>query len=538
MVRFIIFSIAMAFSSFSFAATNIWSPQILINGGQNSTNIIGPLAIDSNSKALVGWLPGSNPGTTDSIYSSTLTAGDTIWTPTETITVVPAPTFPAYPVMNITADNYQSAFWGNISLSPLEFTINSVGRSANSAVWSDPVSLTIPGAVPAGGSAKIDQKRNLLAVLPLSSSFTPPFSIQVFTLPAPGTAWSTPIEIGQDGHLSGPVVGVGLNNERGVIVWKTDVPTYSLQTLRYSFLTSSFSPVDPIPTPSGSVDTLNMLLNMSDSYQTTALFTSTDGSLQTVYFAQLSSSGTSWSGPTILSNPANNAQAFSITSDGAGLYSVLWAEIDSLSNGYFFTANITESGTVQNVYMIAGPVAGVTSVDPGSTIAVDYYGNQVAIWSFVSGGGSFVQIASKSIDQVWSTPINLSITGMTPSVVLSNQGTAVAVWIDSGSGNFFSSVNSNIFDIASPAFFIGKLTKNRFLNSTQYLLNMTWSPLPESSISSYRIKQNGHLIAEIPGSGPFEYSLYLPGKKVKQYTIQAIASNGNKSAPLPLKVVK
>lgn len=333
-------------------------------------------------------------------------------------------------------------------------------------------------------------------------------------------------------------MGVGLNNERGVIVWKTDVPTYSLQTLRYSFLTSSFSPVDPIPTPSGSVDTLNMLLNMSDSYQTTALFTSTDGSLQTVYFAQLSSSGTSWSGPTILSNPANNAQAFSITSDGAGLYSVLWAEIDSLSNGYFFTANITENGTVQNVYMIAGPVAGVTSVDPGSTIAVDYYGNQVAIWSFVSGGGSFVQVASKSIDQAWSTPIDLSTTGMTPFVVLSNQGTAVAVWIDSVSGNFFSSINSNIFDIASPQFFIGKLTKNRFLNSTQYLLDMTWKPLVESSITSYRIRQNSQLIAEIPGSGPFKYCLYLPGKKLKQYTIQAVASNGNESIPLPLQIVK
>ena len=127
---------------------------------------------------------------------------------------------------------------------------------------------------------------------------------------------------------------------------------------------------------------------------------------------------------------------------------------------------------------------------------------------------------------------------MTPSVVLSNQGTAVAVWIDSVSGNFFSSINSNIFDIMSPAFFIGKLTKNRFLNSTQYFLNMTWSPLPESSILSYKIKQNGHLIAEIPGTGPFEYGLYLPEKKVKEYTIQAIASNGNKSVPLPLKVEK
>lgn len=537
MVRFIIFSIAMAFSSFSFAATNIWSSSILINGGQNSTNVIGPLAIDSNSNTLVGWLPGSNPGTTDRIYSSTLTAGDSIWASPETITIVPSSAFPAYPVMNITADNYQNAFWGNISISPLEFTINSVERPADTTIWSTPVSLTVPNAVPAGGSAQIDQKRNLLAVLPLSSSFTPPFSIQVFTLPSPGTAWNTPVEVGQDGH-SFPVVGVGLNNERGVIVWKTDMPIYSFPALRYSFLTSSFSSVDSISAPSGSVDTLNMLLEMSDSYQTTALFTSTDGSLQTVYFAQLGSSGTSWPGPTILSNSTNNAQALSITSDGSGLYSVLWAEMDSLSNGYLFAANITQSGAVQNTYMIAGPVAGVTSVDPGSKIAVDYYGNQVAIWSFVSGGGSFVQVSSKSIDQVWSSPINLSVTGMTPSIVLSNQGTAVAVWIDSGSGNFFSSVNPNIFDIMSPAFFIGKLTKNRFLNSTQYFLNMTWSPLPESSIVRYKIKQNGHLIAEIPGTGPFEYGIYLPRKKVKQYTIQAIASNGNKSDPLPLKVEK
>ena len=147
-----------------------------------------------------------------------------------------------------------------------------------------------------------------------------------------------------------------------MIVWKTDVPTYSFPTLRYSFLTSSFSSVDPISAPSGSVDTLNMFLDMSDSYQTTALFTSTDGSVQTVYFAQLGSSGTSWSGSTLLSNPSNNAQALSITSDGSGLYSVLWAEIDSLSNGYIFAANITKSGAVQNVYMISGPVAGATSV--------------------------------------------------------------------------------------------------------------------------------------------------------------------------------
>jgi hypothetical protein len=76
--------------------------------------------------------------------------------------------------MNITADNYQNAFWGNISISPLEFTINSVERPADTTIWSTPVSLTVPNAVPAGGSAQIDQKRNLLAVLPLSSSFTPP----------------------------------------------------------------------------------------------------------------------------------------------------------------------------------------------------------------------------------------------------------------------------------------------------------------------------------------------------------------------------
>lgn len=537
MVPYIFFLAAMACSLFGFAATNIWSPPILINNGQNSTNGIGPLAIDSNSNAIIGWLPGSNPGTTDHIFFSTLTAGDSAWTLPEIIATVSPPFFPAYPVVDTTWNNNQTIFWGNINVSPLQLTISSIKKSKDSLDWSDPISIAIPNEVALGGDAKIDQKGNLLAVLPLTSSLAPPFSIQVFTLPAQGTAWTSPIEIGQDENLF-PAIGVSLNNGRGVIAWKTDVPNYSLRALRYSFLTSSFSSLSFIPVPMGSTDILNIFINNTDSDQAMALFTSTDGSLQTVYFSQLGASDTDWSGSFLLSNSANNAQALSISSDGKGLYSVMWAEVDSLSNGYIYIANINQKGIIETVDRIVGPVAGVTSIDSGSMIAVDYYGNQVAIWSFTAYGNSIVQVASKAIKQSWSVPINLSTTGKAPFIVLSNQGTAVAIWIDAVSGNLFSSINSNIFDIASPAFFLGKLIKNHFLNSTQHVLKMTWKPLIEASITSYRIRENDRLIAEIPGSGPFEYDLYLTRKKMKQYTIQAVASNGNESIPLLLYTVK
>jgi hypothetical protein len=83
-----------------------------------------------------------------------------------------------------------------------------------------------------------------------------------------------------------------------------------------------------------------------------------------------------------------------------------------------------------------------------------------------------------------------------------------------------------------PTNFVGVVEKNKFLTQTELLNVLTWTPSIDPSVTSYRIYQNGILIATVPASGPYEVVLHNRRHgEIYTYELTAVNASGE-STPL------
>ena len=262
------------------------------------------------------------------------------------------------------------------------------------------------------------------------------------------------------------------------------------------------------------------------------------GVQQFVYTSTTLAGTTSWTNTQLVSNPSNSAQAFSFGVDANGNAVLFWAELSSPTQAFIRAADMRLGGEVNGTTNLTDPNALNTyPIDFSSNLVVDAFGNAVATWGISSGGTLLIQAASKGVNQHWSSNTTFSTNGSTPRVVLSNQGKAVLVWIDGVSFFLMGSSNINLFPLQAPPIFLGKKVAVKFVSQTARALNMKWIPSLAPNIVSYEIRKNGKVVGTVPGSGPFKFRFPFP-KKSSKFTLQAIASNGNRSTPIPLVVEK
>jgi len=347
-----------------------------------------------------------------------------------------------------------------------------------------------------------------------------------------------PLIIAQD-NSSQPAVAAKTHEGISALAWKVNTPTLQLQTMGFDFATQQFTSIINVPLPPLTIDIIGIDLAMDAQGDVVIIYAVQFASGNALYSSTLLAGGNTWSNPLLISNPANSVIGATIASDAVGNTTILWGEEVMPNQQFVRVATLPLGGVPIFVTDLTDRNLLNTTVDSNSRVVMDSFGNAAAIWGITTGGIPMVQVSSKAVGQNWAAPETLSMTGFSPLITLSDQGTAVATWIDNVTQILMGSRNLFLFTLTSPSGFVGKVIKNEFLTETAYFLKFHWHQSPAPNITNYEIFKNGKRIATTLGKGPFKFLLPLHSKHVKgTYTLVATASNGNKSSPIPIVIKK
>lgn len=512
-----------------------WSPPIQISAGFASLNTgTTPLVIDTNSVALVGWLDGQI-GVAQSLSSASLFPQFNTWTAPQTIynNTIPG-AFPSFPTMSVDIFGNQIAGFGVIDSINGVLNLNASRRFAGTTTWQLPITQPVNG-IPSGGSLAIGNMGNFAALLALSTTGgTPPFDITLFQLPANSPSWLPPLVLAQD-NSSQPAVAAKTRDGMATFAWKMNIPLLQIQTGWFDFPTQQLVSTGNVPLPPLTTDILGMDIAADEQGNVILIYAAQLGANSVLYASTLFANQNFWSAPVLISNPANTVVGASIASDAVGNATIFWGEQVAPNQQYVRATTLPLGGFPILTTDLTSPTNLNTTVDATSRVAVDAFGNAVAIWVITTNGIPMVQVSSKANQQGWTSPETLSFWGIAPLVALSDQGTAVAVWLDGVSNLLLGSRNLYLFPLMPPSNFIGSIAENISPQGNAYFLITNWNPSPAPNIVSYEIYQNGILIASIPGNGPFSFIQPLISANISgSYTLIAVASNGNRSLPVPL----
>ncbi len=531
------------FSIFFFSSTAVqlhadWSPPVQISAGPSSLNQSGtPLTINSNSVALVGWLDGPI-GVSQTVSSANLFPQASVWTAPQLVYVNTIPgLFPSFPSTAQDMFGNSLAAFGLIDLMGM-IQLEASKRPAGTINWPEPFSIAF-NSTPAAAAIASDDLGNFAILLGLTTTGLPPYNITLTQIPANSTSWTTPIVLAQDTG-SQPSVAADMYKGEGVLAWKISSPTLQIQSLRYNFITQeAVGAVFDVPLPPATTNIFGMDLAVDGKGDAILIFGAQTGGTTNLYTSTLLAGQNIWSTPFLVSDPANNVIGASVATDLAGNATIFWGEAITPTQQYIRVASLPLSGSLTQVTNLTSPSNLNTTVDANSQVVMDSFGNAVAIWMIAPGGVPSIQVSSKAIGEAWTAPITLYTPGINPLITLSDQGTAVATWQNLTTTVLYGSRNLFLFNLSPPTNVRGKIVKNEFLTETAYFLRISWDPSPAPNIVSYEIFKNGNLIDTVPGKGPFKFLQPLHSKRVKgTYTLVALASNGNRSLPIPITIKK
>lgn len=521
----ILTSLIVIFQSSIFAD---WSPPVTISPPASSLNIVNPVAIDTNSNAIVGWVDGPPR---QSIFSAFLPSGSPTWNSPLLIftTPLPPPNILTAPGMNTDRFGNQYAGFAFFPLPPTNSTVAQSKKSLAATSWPPPATANL-GGLGFDSSASIDAFGNSQSIFSVSTTF-PLLNVVFLASTSP-----TQVTLAQENNPPGVVTNSAVN-ARGILAWRADVPFLAFQASRYDPAANLLTPTNDIPLPAGTTNIINALIKLDQSGDAVIIFIANIGGTFELFSSTLLAGNNTWSNPLLISNPANNANQISLAVDAAGNANLLWTEQPSPTQEFVRVAFLPLNGTPTGQTNLTSPTAPSTFINFPKIVS-DSFGNAIAIWGlFGTPGLSLIQVADKPIGQGWSAITTLSNNGQFPGVALSDQETAVAVWLDTVTDFVTGSTNRFPFTLQPPSQFVGRLKKNEFLTQSTFKLRITWVPSPAPNIVSYLIFDKKKLVATIPGSGPFTFTTHLASESsAKSFTIVAVASNGNRSLPVPLVV--
>lgn len=518
-----------------------WTEGQVISNSYSSLNpALSCIAIDQNSNTTVGWLQG-NLGVDAALFTASLPAESQKWNEPIPLYTGTPPIFPTFP--GIYADNNGTihSLWANFHLEDnVAEALNVLSSTQNSleSTWQSPtVSGNLEG-FPNGGEASVDKEGNEIVILALTTdsvSSAPPYSV-TFTAKSKNAAnFTSPTVVGLDNIMSSPVVCVSASHGYALIGWK-EGPTLSFKTSLYNFSTGELTPTNNIPLPAGTLDVgfaKTVLASNGDAIMAFSLRIGASPKY-VIYSSFLPKGNTTWTFPEPVSNSNHDTiyNYLSIKADKKGNSTLLWGELNDSNNGFIrvgslpFGKNITE---VQNLTNADSPVPVLGNENSNLSLEIDHFGNKVAIWQFIIDNVSTVQVSSKAIGNNWMSAQNLSQEGHSPRIALSNQGTAVAVWVNSVNNLLTASIDNFLFPLPNPSHFQGYISEEE----DHTILNFHWNPSLAPNIINYEIFNGDKLIASVSGNGPFTYQEHLKCDSVEgSYTLVAVASNGNKSSPI------
>jgi hypothetical protein len=251
-----------------------------------------------------------------------------------------------------------------------------------------------------------------------------------------------------------------------------------------------------------------------------------------------------WSSPVMFSDPGQDAFLPELAVDSQGNATAVWQRSNGV-NSIIQTATEPFGGAWSSPLNITPPGQDASQPD----VSVDSRGNIVIIWQRSNGINTIIQVVMKPFGQSWSETVDISAlgeNGTSAHVVQDNRGDAVAVWIETAGSDVVaqSSFGVELFPLPPspplpPSNFIGVISKNKFLNKTEYILQATWSASPSANVIFYRIYKNNKVVDTISANSPLVFKTCLPSKNsVKEYEIAAVNSDNLESNHLKLKIVQ
>lgn len=136
-----------------------------------------------------------------------------------------------------------------------------------------------------------------------------------------------------------------------------------------------------------------------------------------------------WSTPVNLSSCGANTTSAKVTFDSMGRIMAVWSEF----NGSHYVIQ-SSSKNVIGSWTTPAQVSscGFDAFNP--QVALDEYGNAIAIWARKNEDNFIIQSATKSFEKPWEQPINVSLSCLSgqdasfPQIILNPNGGAYAVW--------------------------------------------------------------------------------------------------------------
>lgn len=132
--------------------------------------------------------------------------------------------------------------------------------------------------------------------------------------------------------------------------------------------------------------------------------------------------------------------------------------------------------------------------------------------------------AGTSLEQIFYFTSYSVFAGSQPSVIVNNNGGPTA-----------ERIHPVTIELAPPSHLVGCVKKNKFLNKTEYTVNATFTPSSSPNISFYRVYVGNVVVLEIPGSGPFSFTICIKSaSKAQEVSVTAVVAGGIESAHVPI----
>lgn len=493
-----------------------WTPPVNISS-KAVTSDNSQVAIDNNNNIVAVWLAAnSDQGKHDFIQAAT-THFNTRWF--SALTLSDQTHDANEPHVNITNKGTAVAIWSfyhnngqsTIQSSSLSFSLNR---------WSQPINI-FPLAFDANEpQLAIDSNGNTLAIWHLF-----PTLIQSAVLPFGNNKWKNLKTLSNSGINEHPEVAIG-GKGNAVAVWDD----FGVEAAKLKNLSSDWTNSHTISHEQETLfPTFDTPQIASDSNgNTVAIWEVFENGNYVIESSTLPFGASKWSEPIIVSGNKTDSLNPRIAVDGEGNAYAVW---ELLGDKTVIQTAVLKFGTNRWSKPINLSITEKNSFEP--EIAVDPFGNAVAVWETDAPNGTIVEAAILPfVKKTWSPPRLLSNKGsgnFSPQVAINHSGNIVVTWTHVeklGFGIIQASKGKKLFPPLSPTNFRGTRLENEFATQTLFIDHLTWKPSSDPSVLGYLLFDGDKLIAKIPAKGPFVFD--VPNRcKDRTYTYSLVAFNAN-----------
>lgn len=510
--------------------THTWSTPVNVSILDPVLGVSSPtVGIDANLNSIVVWVSFDSNLGLDTLFASRSAFGSNIWSIPIPL-VIPSTDTENFPQINVQSDGNAVVVWSNSGGGGIN--IKSAAYNVGTNTWSAAIDVTplTPGTN--DGSPQIDSEFSGQAIIAFGRviTFSGMFSVESSTYDYALNTWTAlPTIIADPTAQFLAIFSLDSINGRSVASW-TRGAIGSLSVYAAYHTNSGWG----APTLLSGNEASGSDTGISNSGNAFVIWNSGFASpiIQVSEYNFLSST---WSAPLdLVSNVSPPTTAPKIATNAGGTSVAVWQLMDPPSS------NI-QSGTFVLVIdaMQSSMVAVPTSVDADGvasstitvtlrdTAGVPIEGHSV---SLTPNGGSSVITPLIGVSDINGEAI-FSVTDTVAEVIVYTAEDLVNDIVITQTAQ----VTFNEVPINTPANFVGKFVKNQFLNMTEYVNVLSWSPVAHAVY--YKLYQNGVLIRTISASERTKVIIYNI-KKHKHYTYALVAVNnlGHESPPAIITV--